>query len=113
MVKHLGHPIASIPPTPHRPVDQIARAQIRYWSCPSVPRQDRRVAPAAVSTRMGASAIWIDGPAEGHPGCVRNPVERGPRADLVETGVERLGCVEGAHRGRLAVPGEGPGLLGV
>ena len=70
-------------------------------------------APSTKGTRMGATAVRIDRPAERHPRRLRHPVERRFRADFVEASVECLGCVEGPDGGRLAVARQGPALLGL
>jgi hypothetical protein len=69
-----------------------------------------RWAGEAVKATMTAAPVGIDRPPEWHPRPVRHAVERGFGSDFVETGVQRLGRVEVADDGRLAVAGE-RGLL--
>src|SRR5215213_2607638 len=111
VVKHFGHPVARVSAPPHGSIDEVAWAHVCDRLGPSVPHKDRRCTPYAVHTRMRASAIRVERPAERHSGCVRHLVQRGLRPDLVETRVEGLGGVEGADRGRLPVAGEDAGLL--
>src|SRR3954451_17428414 len=55
---------------------------------------------------MAASAIRVDRPPERHGRRFGHSVERGLRVDLVEAGVERLGCVETADDRAVAVARE-------
>ena len=48
---------------------------------------------------MRTAPIRVDRPRERHPRPLWHAVERGFRVDLVEAGVECLGCVEMAHDG--------------
>ena len=63
-------------------------------------------ASEAVDTSMAASAIRVDRPAKRHHRRVGDAVDRRLGVDLVEAHVERLGRVEAADRGRIAVSGQ-------
>ena len=91
--------------------DRVPGREVRERSRAAVGQEDRRVARGAVDARVRAAAVRVDRPAERHPRALGHPVERGPRADLVEAHVERLGRVEVPHHGRLAVAGQRRALL--
>src|SRR5438309_1336745 len=67
----------------------------------------------AVGTGMGASPVRIDRPPERHPRRLGHPVEHRLRVDLVEASLERLRCVEPAHRRGVAMARKLGLLLGV
>ena len=95
------------------PDDAITHGQLSDRPRSPVGHQDRRIAMKAVNAGVTASAVGVDGPAEGHPRSLGDAVERGFGADLVEARVERLGGVEVAHDRRLAIAGQRSALLGL
>src|SRR5947209_8308495 len=61
---------------------------------------------------MGASAVWVDRPPKRHLRGLGDVVEDRTRPDLVEPGLDRLGSVEMANYGLVAVAGQTGPLFG-
>ena len=102
--------VASI--SPARTVPYIASPTCRSASFgATVSHQNRRSAPTAVDASVTATSIRVDRPAERHPRLAGYAVQHRLGADLVEVGLERLGCVEAAHDGFVAIARQPPLLL--
>ena len=87
----------------HGPIDRIPDLDIGDPLRAAVGHQDPGSRADAVGTRMAAAPVGVDCPAERHPRALRHAVEDRLGVHLVEAHVERLGCVESAHGGGIAV----------
>src|SRR5205085_4566146 len=106
-----GTDVTPVHPRTDGSVDLVAHPRFGNRPGPAVGHEDLRRPAYAVDTRVTASSVRIDGPAEGHARSLGHPIECGFRPNFVEADVHRLGCVEGPDRRRIAEAGEGPAAL--
>src|SRR5437764_11108052 len=103
-----------VPPVPTVALcadDPLSHRELGKGLRSPVGQENRCLARRTILARMSATAIRVDRPAERHPGPLGHSIEGGLRADLVETDVERLGCVEVPDDRGLAVARERGALL--
>jgi hypothetical protein len=108
LVEHLRLHESPVFADPPRPVDGVTDLDVRDPLRAAVCHQNQCLGADTVGTSMTASPVRVDGPAERHARLLGDAVEHRLGVHLVKTHVERLGCLEAAHRRRIPVAGQLP-----
>ena len=103
VVEHLGNDVAAVLIDSHGPEDPVPGPHVLERLRSAIAHENGGIATGTVGASVRAASIRIDRPAEWHPGLLGNVVERRAGVDLVEADVHRLGGVERADHGVVAV----------